>query len=100
MYTTKYLTALENSIHRLHQLPSAEPEQNFEIIAELCDVLRLGKVEAVVYENEVSEQLGSSAATCFYDCGKARENGCVSERITAVDEMVIVYRVYPMEGEP
>ena len=99
MNTAKYLTALESSIHRLHQLPNAEPEQNFEVIAELCGILRLGKVEAVVYENEVSEQLESSATTCFYDCGKARESGCISERITAVDEMVIIYNVYPIEGE-
>lgn len=99
MNTAKYLTALESSIHKLHQLPDAAPEQNFEIVAELCDVLRLGKVEAVVYENEVSEQLGSSEKTCFYDSGKASESHAVSERITAVDEMVIVYNIYPIEGE-
>lgn len=98
MNTAKYLTALENSIEKLHQLSGADPEQNFEIIAELCDVLRLGKVEAVVYENEASEPLGLSATTCFYDSGKACENSCISERITAVDEMVILYNVYALEG--
>lgn len=98
MNTAKYLTALENSIEKLHQLSGADPEQNFEIIAELCDVLRLGKVEAVVYENEASEHLGLSATTCFYDSGKACENSCISERITAVDEMVILYNVYAIEG--
>ena len=99
MNTAKYLAALERSIHKLHQLPGADPKQNFEVIAELCDVLRLGKVEAVVYENEASEQLGLSATTCFYDCGKACKDHDISERITAVDEMVIVYHVYPVEGE-
>ena len=98
MNTAKYLTALENSIEKLHQLPGADPEQNFEVIAELCDVLRLGKVEAVVYENEVSEHLGLSETTCFYDSGKACENSCISERVTAVDEMVILYNVYAIEG--
>ena len=99
MNTTKYLEALESSICKLHQLPDAEPEQNFEVIAELCEVLRLGKVEALVYENEASEQLGLSRATCFYDSGKACENNCLCERITAVDEMVIIYNVYSIEGE-
>ena len=99
MNTTKYLTALENSIHKLHQLSDADLEQNFEVIAGLCDVLRLGKVEAVVYENEVSEQLGLSATTCFYDSGKACKNNCICERITAIDEMVIIYNVYSIEGE-
>ena len=99
MNTTKYLATLESSIHKLHQLPAADPKQNFEIVAELCDVLRLGKVEALVYENEISEQRGLSATTCFYDCGKACKDHCISKRITAVDEMVIVYNIYPIEGE-
>ena len=99
MNTAKYLTVLENAIHKLHQLPGADPAQNFEVIAELCDVLRLGKVEAVVYENEASEQRGSGMTTCFFDCGKACMDHAISERVTAVDEMVIVYRIYPIEGE-
>ena len=99
MNTEKYLTALEDAVHQLHQLPGADPVQNFEAISGLCDVLRLGKVEAVVYENEASEQLGAGVTSCFYDCGKACEDGCVSERITAVDDMVIVYHIYPIEGE-
>ena len=100
MNTAKYLAALESSIYKLHQLPDADPVQNFEIVAGLCDVLRLGKVEVVVYENEASEQLGLSASTCFYDSGKACQNHDICQRFTAVDEMVIVYRVYPIEGEP
>ena len=99
MNTTKYLTALENAVNKLHQISGADPEQNFKIIAELCDVLRLGKVEAVIYENEASERSGSSVETCFYDSGRACKNNCISERVTAVDEMVIIYNVYPIEGE-
>ena len=99
MSTAKYLTALENAIHKLPLLPGADPEQNFDVIAELCDVLRLGKVEALVYENEISEQLDMGVATCFYDRGNACADHAVSERVTAVDEMVIVYNVYPIEGE-
>ena len=100
MNTAKYLTALENAVHKLHQIPGADPTQNFEIIAELCDVLRLGKVEALVYENEALEQRGLAAPTCFYDSGKASPDRFLSERITAVDDMIIVYRIYAIEGEP
>ena len=100
MNTAKYLAALESSIYKLHQLPDADPVQNFEIVAGLCDVLRLGKVEVVVYENEASEQLGKAMPTCFYDSGKACQNHDVSQRFTTVDEMVIIYHVYPIAGEP
>ena len=100
MNTPQYLAALENSICKLHQLPDADPEQNFEVVAELCPVLRLGKVEAVVFEHEAAEHLGSGAATCFYDSGRACESNYISERVTAPDDMIIIYNVYSIEGEP
>ena len=99
MNTSKYLTALENSICKLHQLPNPSPEQIFEVMAELCMVLRLGKVEVVIYENEASERSGLSETHCLYDSGKACENICISKRITAVDEMIICYHIYAIEGE-
>ena len=99
MNTTKYLTALENSICKLHQLPNPGPEQIFEVMAELCHVLRLGKVEVVIYDNEASECSGLSETHCFYDSGKACENICISKRIVVVDEKIIVYNIYSIDGE-
>ena len=99
MNTTKYLTALENSLHKLHQLPDANQEQIFEAMAELCHVLRLGKVEVEIYENEASECSGLSETHCFYDSGKACKNIGICKRITAVDEKIIRYHIYSIEGE-
>lgn len=99
MSTSKYLTALENSICKLHQLPNPSPEQVFEAMAELCHVLRFGKVKVVVYDNEASERSRLSETHCFYDSGKACKNNCISKRITAVDEKIIVYNIYSIEGE-
>ena len=99
MNTTRYLTALENSICKLHQLPNPSPEQIFEAMAGLCHVLKLGKVEVVIYENEASERSGSSEIHCFYDSGKACKNICISKRITAVDEKIICYNIYAIEEE-
>ena len=99
MNINKYVTALENSICKLHQLPNPSPEQIFEAMVELCHVLRLGKVEVAVYENEASEHSGSSEIHCFYDSGKACKNICISKRITAIDEKIIVYNIYSIEGE-
>ena len=99
MNTTKYLTALENSICKLHQLPNPSPEQIFEVMAEFCHVLRLGKVEVVIYENEASECSGLSETYCFYDSGKACENIGISKRIVVVDEKIIVYNIYSIDGE-
>ena len=99
MSTSKYLTALENSICKLHQIPNPNPEQVFETMAELCHVLRLGKVEVVVYENEAAEHSGLSETHCFYDNGKACKNICISKRFTAPDGEIISYNIYSIEGE-
>ena len=99
MSTSKYLTALENSICKLYQLPNPSPEQIFEAMAELCHVLRLGKVEVIVYENEASEHSGSSTTHCLYDSEKACKSICISKRIAAPDGTIILYNVYSIEGE-
>ena len=100
MNTAKYLSALENAIRELNQLPDFDPEQNFEILAELCDVLRLGKVEAVIFDNEGDEHLASGAVTCLYDNGSAGNNDRITERVVAPDGMVVHYNIYPIAGEP
>ena len=99
MCTSNYMTTLENSICKLHQLPNPGPRQIFEAMEELCHVLRLGKVEVVIYENEASEHSGASETHCFYDSGKACKDICIRERITAVDEKIIFYHIYAIEGE-
>ena len=99
MNSIKYFTALENFILKLHQLPGADPEQISEAMAELCIILRFGKVEVITYENQAAERLGSFAANCFYDSGKACKSACISKRITAIDEKIALYNIHSIEGE-
>lgn len=99
MNTEKYLAALERAVCAFHELTAPTPKQIFDAMAELCSALRLGKVEVNLFENDFTEHLGVSDTKCFFDCGKANLNECISERIAAPDETVIVYHVYPIEGE-
>ncbi|MCH5349306.1 MAG: EAL domain-containing protein [Oscillospiraceae bacterium] len=99
MNTTNYLTALESFIRKLQQLSDADTEQISEAMSELCYVLRLGKVEVVVYENEAAERLGSFTASCYYDSGKACKTNPISKRIVAIDDKVIFYNICSIEGE-
>ena len=99
MNSNEYLTALENSISKLHQLPNPGPEEIFEAMDELCHVLRLGKVEVVVYENEASFHSGSAVTHCFYDSEKACKNIYINKRINAPDGTIIFYNIYSIEGE-
>ena len=100
MDTNKYLAALESAIRQLHRQPDAAPEQMHEAMAELCGTLRLGKVEVAIYENEQAEHLGAAEINCFHDSGRSSESFCVSERFAAPDEKIVIYRIYPIEGDP
>ena len=95
----KYLTALEGFIRKLQQLPYADFEQISEAMSELRCVLKLGKVEVIIYENEASEHMGLFTSNCFYDSGKACNDSLISKRISSIDEKINVYNVYPIEGE-
>ena len=96
---TKYLTALEDFIRKLQQLPYADFQQISDAMADMCYVLRLGRVEVVIYENEASERLGLFKSNCFYDSGKACKSNQISKRSTAVDETIAVYTVCSIEDE-
>lgn len=100
MNTDEYLAALETAIYQLHKQPAAAPEQMYEAMAELCDVLRLGKVEVAIYENEQAEHLGVCELNCFYDSGKSSESPVFSERFPAPDEKIVIYHIYSTEGDP
>lgn len=100
MNTPNYLNALENFIDTLYRLRSVESDQIFESVAELCPVLRLGKVETLTYENASFEHFGLSTTACLYDSGNACSDAAISERTTAIDEKIIFYNIYAIEGEP
>lgn len=100
MDTTKYLKALENAICLLQRQPEAPPAQVHEAMTELCVALKLGKVEVLVYENEMAEHTGTHELNCFYDSGRSAESFSIDERFAAPDEMIIVYHIYPVKGEP
>ena len=99
MNTNKYLAALESTIRQLQKRPDIPPEQLSESMSELCDALKLGKVEVILYDNEMAEKMGKAEINCFYDSGRASESIGVSQRFAAPDEKIIIYRIFPIEGE-
>lgn len=99
MNTTEYMTALENFIRKFQSLHGVDPEQISEILADICCVLRIGRVEVLTEDSEAVKSPGALSATCFYDSKKAVGSGRISKNITAIDEMVAVFNIYPIEGE-
>ena len=99
MSANDYLAALERFIHRLQLLPIGAPVPITENIAQLSHILRIGKLDGEIYENESFIGRGSFAASCFYDSGKAGKEAGLNKRVASIDEKVIVYSIYPIEGE-
>ena len=99
MDTANNLTALENFILRLQQLPNDGSEQLSAAIAGLCPALRVGKVEVITFENEAAEHRGVFTANCLYDSGEAVKRSSISKRIDAVDEQITFYNIHALKGE-
>ena len=67
---------------------------------EICRVLELGKVEVIIYENEVSERNGFCIAKYnYYDSKKSGSSVGISKRMTAMDDKIAIYNIYPIDGE-
>lgn len=99
MNTIEYLAALEGFIRKLRRLPGGDPDPISENMADLSHALRVGKVDGKIYENEAALNYSPFASSCFYDSGKACENAGISKHVNSIDEKVIVYGVYGIEGE-
>ncbi len=93
MLNDDYIRALENFIVRMQDIDTPDPNVIANVMAELCSVLRIGRVEMLTYHNEAAEHLGLASTFRYYDCGKPCLGEYISKRIITVDEQIAVYRV-------
>ena len=101
MSTDEYISALEEFIVLMQNVEAASPYIMSEAMTRLCHVLRIGKVEALTYENEAAEHLGLAAVHRYYNCGEPCLGEYISKRIITADEQIAVYRVFIVnDAEP
>ncbi len=93
MITDEYTKALEKFISAMQNVDSPTPDFMADAMADLCRILRIGKVEMLVYDNEAAEHLGLANVHRFYNCGSPCLGEYISKRIITADEQIAVYRV-------
>ena len=93
MITDEYTKALEKIISAMQNVDSPTPDFMADTMADLCRILRIGKVEMLVYNNEAAEHLGLANVHRFYNCGSPCLGEYISKRIITADEQIAVYRV-------
>lgn len=93
MITDEYTKALEKFISAMQNVDSPTPDFMADAMADLCRILRIGKVEMLVYDNEAAEHLGLANVHRFYNCGSPCLGEYISKRILTADEQIAVYRV-------
>ncbi len=93
MITDEYTKALEKFISAMQNVDSPTPDFMAEAMTDICRILRIGKVEMLVYDNEAAEHLGLANVHRFYNCGSPCLGEYISKRILTADEQIAVYRV-------
>lgn len=93
MITDEYTKALEKFISAMQNVDSPPPDFMAEAMTDICRILRIGKVEMLVYDNEAAEHLGLANVHRFYNCGSPCLGEYISKRILTADEQIAVYRV-------
>ncbi len=99
MIFKKYVEAVERFIKNTMARCEATPDEITALLEELCNILRIGKVEMLAYDNEASEHLGICTSYCYYDCGNSCESIRISRRVTTSDDTIVVYNIYLKAGE-
>ena len=94
MSSSEYLSALEEFITRMEAPNVSSPDQIADCMASVCGILRIGKVEMLIYNNEAAEHLGIANVYHYYSCGSPCLGEYISKRSITIDEQIVVYRVF------
>ena len=91
MCTDDYLIAFEKFLNIMRTMPDT-------ITPDLCDILRIGKIEVSFYDNITAELLDKDETTCYYDCGNYDESKFISQRNITTEINVAVYTAWLRNG--
>lgn len=94
MITNDYLKAFEKFLNIMQALPDTiTPEVNAAVY-DLCDILRIGKIDVSFYDNITAELLDKDQTTCYYDCGNYDNSRFISQRNITTEVNVAVYTAW------
>lgn len=98
MCTDDYLIAFEKFLNIMRTMPDTITPDVSAAVDDLCDILRIGKIEVSFYDNITAELLNKDETTCYYDCGSYDENKFISQRNITTEINVAVYTAWLKTG--
>lgn len=96
----EYSEAMDAFLLQMEQIHSHVHPDIAKALSRLCELLRISKVEAWLYEDVHEYQLNCGESACFYENGEADEARVVAHSETAENGNVATYRFMPFVGEP
>lgn len=95
----EYSRAMDDFLVKMEQKSHYLNSDIHEALEEICRILEIAKVEAEFYANRIDEGKGIKKCICFYQKGNFNPECVYTQRETAGNDYLAVYRIYALEGK-
>ncbi len=95
----EYSAAIDRFINRMEAVKTIQSPAVPEILSEMCSLLRIGKIDAAIYDNTLFESMKKGSAVCLYDGGNSDPEGFLKFREDIGNGSIAHYGIYRIIGE-
>lgn len=95
----EYSRAMDSFLVKMEKKSHYLNSDMHEALEEICRILEIAKVEAEFYAKRIDEGTGIKKCICFYQKGNVNQECVYTQRETAGNDYLAVYRIYAVEGK-
>lgn len=98
--SVEYAEAFDAFLMKMEQIPDLVHPGTQDALDRICQLLRISRVEVIFYETPRHEAMKKGNKIVFYEYGAVDKNRVFSQRETAGNGDIAVYKLYQKTGEP
>ncbi|MCR5728937.1 MAG: GGDEF domain-containing phosphodiesterase [Ruminococcus sp.] len=99
MKDKEYLIAFNKFLKSMKEKDDTLADDAYECITDLCDVMRIGRIEVSFFDTPSDEYIENNKTKVFYDIGNYDETIYIIRRNNTVDDRTVVYKAWIRESE-
>ena len=99
MKDKEYLIAFNKFLKSMKGKDDTLADDAYECITDLCDVMRIGRIEVSFFDTPSDEYIENNKTKVFYDIGNYDETIYIIRRNNTVDDRTVVYKAWIRESE-
>ncbi|MBQ3885180.1 MAG: EAL domain-containing protein [Ruminococcus sp.] len=99
MKDKEYLIAFNKFLKCMKEKDDTLADDAYECITDLCDVMRIGRIEVSFFDTPSDEYIENNKTKVFYDIGNYDETIYIIRRNNTVDDRTVVYKAWIRESE-